>query len=55
VHINGDLDRDSKLLIVDHIHKQMPAAQLRAFHSKSADARVLVEGIFFGEFPEDSA
>ena len=37
IHINGNIDKEDKLLIVDHIHKTMPTAQLRAFQSaKSA-------------------
>ncbi len=53
VHINGDIERDTKLLIIDHIHKHIPLAQLRAFQSKTPDAKVMVECIFFGEFPEE--
>jgi hypothetical protein len=54
VHINGELDKDDKLLIVDLIHKCMPTAQLRAFQSPSASSvAVTVECIFFGEFPEE--
>lgn len=53
VHIAGDLDRDGKVLIADHIHKLMPTAQLRAFHTRTGDNRVLVECVFFGDFPPD--
>jgi hypothetical protein len=54
IHINGELDKDDKLLIVDHIHKCMPTAQLRAFQSPAtAGNTVTVECIFFGEFPEE--
>jgi uncharacterized protein YqfB (UPF0267 family) len=53
IHINGDLSKDDKVLIVDHIHKCMPTAQLRAFQSSSSiGGNVLVECIFFGEFSE---
>lgn len=53
VHINGSLDRDMRMMIVDYIHKHMPTAQLRAFHSPAETERVVVEGIFFGDFPEE--
>jgi hypothetical protein len=53
VHICGDLARESKLLIIDHVHKHIPLAQLRAFHTLNADGKVAVECIFFGEFPEE--
>jgi hypothetical protein len=52
IHINGDLDKEDKLLIVDYIHKCMPTAQLRAFQSASPNSNVTVECIFFGEFPD---
>ena len=53
IHINGDVLKDDKLLIVDHIHRTMPTAQLRAFQSPSTNSgTVTVECIFFGEFPE---
>lgn len=53
IHIQGDVAKEDKVLIVDHIHKSMPTAQLRAFQSApSNDQKVTVECIFFGEFPE---
>ena len=54
IHISGDLSKDDKLLIVDHIHKCMPTAQLRAFQSTTiTSGSVSVECIFFGEFPDE--
>jgi len=54
IHINGDIEKEDKILIVDHIHKTMPTAQLRAFQSASARGqKVVVECIFFGDFPEE--
>jgi hypothetical protein len=52
IHIQGEVGKEDKVLIVDHIHKCMPTAQLRAFQSTSAGTSVTVECIFFGEFPE---
>ncbi|MDD9953898.1 MAG: hypothetical protein OXR66_06195 [Candidatus Woesearchaeota archaeon] len=52
IHIGGALDRDSRVLVVDHIHKHMPTAHLRAFQTPLKNKDVLVECIFFGEFPE---
>jgi hypothetical protein len=53
IHIQGDISKEDKVLIVDHIHKCMPTAQLRAFQSASNHQNVVVECIFFGEFPEN--
>ena len=53
VHISGTLADNDKLLIVDHIHKHMPTAQLRAFHSTSEGQDVSVECIFFGDFEDE--
>jgi hypothetical protein len=53
IHVVGDLDRDGKVLIADHIHKLMPTAQLRAFHTRTSESDVLVECVFFGDFHED--
>lgn len=53
VHVNGAVDHDGKLLIADYIHKYMPTAQLRAFHSPSQHDNVTVECIFFGDFPDE--
>jgi len=53
IHLSGELDKNGKLLIVDHIHKYMPTAQLRAFHSKGTTGNVIIECIFFGDFPEE--
>ena len=53
VHVSGRLSKEDKLLIVDHIHKHMPTAQLRAFESPGETDKVLVECIFFGEFDEE--
>ena len=53
VHINGDLDREGRLLVADHIHKFMPTAQLRAFQSSNLTGKVVIECIFFGDFPEE--
>ena len=53
IHITGKIQHDDKLLIVDHIHQHMPTAQLRAFHTNGEQDQVLVECIFFGEFPEE--
>lgn len=54
VHINGELEKEDKLLIVDHIHKLMPTAQIRAFQSESSgNTSVTVECIFFGDFPDE--
>lgn len=53
IHICGDIDRDGKVLIADNIHRLMPTAQMRAFHTRVKDDRVLVECVFFGDFPED--
>lgn len=54
VHIQGELSKEDKALIFDHIHKCMPTAQLRAFQSNGAvPTQVSVECIFFGEFPEE--
>lgn len=53
IHIQGDVSKEDKVLIVDHIHKCMPTAQLRAFQSEGSPSQVTVECIFFGEFPED--
>jgi hypothetical protein len=56
VHINGELEKEDKVLIVDHIHKLMPTAQLRAFQSEGAgNGAVTVECIFFGDFPDEDA
>jgi hypothetical protein len=52
IHIQGDVAKEDKVLIVDHIHKSMPTAQLRAFQSAGNTQQVKVECIFFGEFPE---
>jgi hypothetical protein len=52
IHIQGDVAKEDKVLIVDHIHKSMPTAQLRAFQSTGNTQQVKVECIFFGEFPE---
>jgi hypothetical protein len=53
IHINGELENEDKILIVDHIHKTMPTAQLRAFQSPATSSgKVVVECIFFGDFPE---
>lgn len=51
IHVSGSLGKDDKLLILDHIHKHMPTAQLRAFESGGPKDKVLVECIFFGDFP----
>lgn len=53
VHVSGRIERDHKVMIIDHIHQHMPTAQLRAFHSSGPEDKVVVECIFFGEFPED--
>lgn len=53
IHICGDIERDGKVLIADNIHRLMPTAQMRAFHTRADDGRVLVECVFFGDFPED--
>jgi hypothetical protein len=54
IHIQGDLEKEDKVLIIDHIHKTMPTAQLRAFQSTAKNpTQVTVECIFFGEFPEE--
>lgn len=54
IHIQGGLSKEDKVLIIDHIHKTMPTAQLRAFQSSSTNAmQVTVECIFFGEFEEE--
>jgi hypothetical protein len=54
VHIQGNVTKDDKVLIVDHIHRCMPTAQLRAFQSGAQGSeQVTVECIFFGEFPEE--
>lgn len=53
IHINGDLEKEDKLLIVDYIHKSMPTAQLRAFQSPGSNQTVTVECVFFGDFPEE--
>ncbi|MBR9700690.1 hypothetical protein GOV11_02390 [Candidatus Woesearchaeota archaeon] len=53
VHVLGDLDRETKVLIIDNIHQHIPTAQVRAFHTNASKGHVLVECIFFGEFPED--
>lgn len=53
VHVMGNLDNESKILIIDHIHQHMPTAQLRAFQSPQARTDILVEAIFFGDFPEE--
>jgi len=51
IHVSGRLGREDKLLILDNIHKCMPTAQLRAFHSDGG--RILVECVFFGDFKCD--
>jgi hypothetical protein len=53
IHIQGDVAKDDKVLIVDHIHRCMPTAQLRAFQSTGPASQVTVECIFFGEFQEN--
>ncbi len=53
IHICGEIERDGKILIADNIHRLMPTAQMRAFHTRAKDGRVIVECVFFGEFPED--
>ena len=53
IHVNGVVDEDARLMIIDHVHTLMPTAQLRAFQSSTKDANVTVECIFFGEFPEE--
>ncbi len=53
IHINGELDKEAKLMIADNIHRLMPTAQLRAFHTKEPNPRVGIECIFFGDFPEE--
>lgn len=51
IHVNGRIGREEKVLILDHIHKNMPMAQFRAFHSTVDEEKVKIEGIFFGDFP----
>jgi hypothetical protein len=53
VHINGDVPRTEKLMIVDQIHKQMPTVQLKAFQSHG-DGKPSVECMFFGEFESET-
>ena len=53
IHVVGDVDREGKVIIADHIHRAMPTAQLRAFHTRKGGERIAVECIFFGEFEED--
>lgn len=52
IHLAGEISNEDKALIVDHIHKNMPTAQLRAFQSPRIknQTSVFVECIFFGEF-----
>ncbi len=54
IHVAGEITNDDKSLIVDHIHKNMPTAQLRAFQSPRIknQTSVFVECIFFGEFED---
>jgi hypothetical protein len=54
IHVAGELSNEDKALIVDHIHKNMPTAQLRAFQSPRSknQSGVFVECIFFGEFED---
>ncbi len=54
VHVGGELPENEKLRIIDHIHTQMPTANIRAFHTSEGEESALVECIFFGDFPDDS-
>jgi hypothetical protein len=53
VHLRGQLQRDDKLLVMDHIHRAMPVAQLRAFHSPDMTSALEVECVLFGEFVDE--
>lgn len=52
LHVDGRIDREGKVLILDHVHKHMPTAHFRAFHSSTNEENVRIEGIFFGNFPD---
>lgn len=55
VHIKGLISDNERLMIVDNIHQKIPHAKIRAFHSEQdIENKILVETIFFGDYPEEA-
>jgi hypothetical protein len=53
VHLHGDLLAEDRAMVVDHIHRRMPTAHLRAFHTTGTVVPVRVECVFFGDFEDE--
>ncbi len=51
VHIKGLLSEQERLVIIDHVHEQIPNAQIRAYQTEQdIEGKVLIEALLFGDF-----
>jgi hypothetical protein len=54
VHVSGGIADEEKHTIVDQVRAQLPQSEVQSvFTNQELMGKTVVEGIFFGSFPEE--